>query len=104
MSDPDWSKFKYTPTGPHSTRYHCDRCGHDWKPRAPKPGDNIYCPKCGEFHSHRAGFKVPPMPRVMIHPGKPVEPKRSKPIKPYKKRGYVVRGLDRFKDKGEDQE
>lgn len=43
----------------------CDHSGHRWRPRDVRPGESVSCPKCGVFHSKRAGFLKPPSPPVV---------------------------------------
>ena len=98
MSDPEWSKFKHNPGQIPRTLYHCDHCGHEWRPRNTEPGASIFCPKCGEYHSRRAGYLKPPKARVYVPQGRPVKPRRSKPLKPHKKKEYVNKGIDQFEE------
>jgi rubredoxin len=78
------------------TRYKCDNCGYEFKPRNPRPGDSVYCPKCARFHSKRTGFLKPPEKAVFIPQGKQIRIIRSKPIKPIEKKKYIKKGIDEF--------
>lgn len=91
-----WDKFKYTPGSIPSTRYKCDKCAHEWRPRDTAPGSVIFCPKCGSFHSKRSMFLKPPNPKHYLTYSKAVKAKKSKPLKPPEKKQYVETGIDQY--------
>lgn len=76
--------------------HQCYECGHRWRPKDPRPGDAVYCPNCGAFHSRRAGFLKPPEPVLYHEPRPPDKPARDpRPVKPYDgPRAYYTTGLD----------